>query len=351
MIFRDRERIECCDHGPSRWETQKTWVWARMGFATVHDRHPDLPPAMKRIATACCVNFGKECRDEWLIREWRRQLEQAAEALATGFAGLPEPIDFFYTPNTTTWFPAGVSGDEPVVVYQFDSGVSLVPYGNKIPPTFAGQVATFIIGVATVLKSVHEAGFVLRQIPLWSVTWNNPARRYGLREGLGLAPIGQSNFHPQIGFPMVAPKWTAPECFDADCRITPASDVYALGKTVLALLGHDVPNVPRLPGVHDALEAVERRIGQQLPDRIRRLLLLALHPQPHQRPRSMEDVVGMVDDGPDVGLPPAAFQTTAKAQPAWRPPHDQKPLPQGPYRRPNGPGGGKRAKKGPRRGN
>lgn len=321
-----------------------------MRFATVHDRHPDLPPAMTRIATACCVNFGKECRDEWMVREWRRQFEQAAEALATGFAGLPEPVDFFYTPNTATWFPTGVSRDEPVVVYQFEPGGSLIPYGDKVSANFDRELTTFIKGVAVTLKSVHEAGFVIRQIPLGSVTWNSPAHRYVLREGLGLAPIGHSNFHPQIGFPMVVPKWTAPECFDADAQVTVASDVYALGKTVLALLGHDLPNVPLLRSVHDSLESAERRLGQRLSDRIRRLLLLALHPQPHQRPRSMDDVVGLVDDGPDLGVPPAAsVQPRLQTRPAWRPPHPQKPLPQGPYRKPGHANRGKRGRNGPTR--
>ena len=300
-----------------------------MSFATVRDDHPDLPTAMQRMASACCLNFTPTCRDEWLVRDWRRQIEHAVQALSTGFAGLPEPIDFFYASNKVTSFPEGVSRDEPVVVYQFASGIPVTSYSDGVSASFARELTTFILGIASVLKSVHEAGFVLRQIPLPSVAWNQAARRYSLREWLGIAPIGPSNFHPRIGFPTVAPKWSAPECFDADAEVTTASDVYALGKTVLAVLGHNPPNVPLLPRVHDSIEAAERRLAAPLPDRIRRLLLLALHPQPRQRPRDMDQIVGLLFDGPDPRVPPTPpppARPPANAGQAKRPRNSPNPL-------------------------
>jgi hypothetical protein len=350
MTLRANHLIECCDRGPTRWASEKTWTWACMSYATVQDRHPDLPPAMARRATACCLHFGPECRDEWLVREWRCQFEHAVRALATGFSGLPEPVDFLYTHNTATWFPPRVSRDEPVVVHQHDHGSPAVPYGADISATFPHELTTFILSIAAILKSVHDAGFVMRQLPLTSVVWNHAARRYSLRDGLGIAPIGQSNFHPRIGFPMVLPQWSAPECFDADAEITPASDVYAFGKTVLALLGHDIPRSAVLPAVHDAVEGLERRFAGQVPERIRRLLLLALHPQPHQRPRNMDDVAGMLLDGPNPvapPTPPSMPPQVSKAGQAMRRRPPQKPLPQGPYTKPRGNQGLRRNRKGP----
>jgi hypothetical protein len=76
-----------------------------MSFATVRDEHPDLPTAMERMANACCLSFTRNYCDEWLVREWRRQIEHAVQALGTGFAGLPEPIDFFYASNGVASFP------------------------------------------------------------------------------------------------------------------------------------------------------------------------------------------------------------------------------------------------------
>jgi serine/threonine protein kinase len=324
-----------------------------MSFATVRDEHPDLPTAMERMATACCLSFTPSYCDEWLVREWRRQIEHAVQALGTGFAGLPEPIDFFYSSNGVTPFPEGVSRDEPVVVYQYAPGMPMGPYGDAVSPNFARELMTFILGIATVLKSVHEAGFVLRQIPLPSVSWNKAARRYSLRSWLGIAPIGPSNFHPRIGFPTVAPKWSAPECFDADAEVTTASDVYALGKTVLALLGHYLPNVPLLPRVHDSIEAVERRLATQLPDRVRRLLLLALHPHPRQRPRDMDQIVGLLFDGPDPRVPPTPpppSRPPANADLAKRPRNSPNRSYAGTNRRPGGGNGGRQTNQGPQGG-
>lgn len=364
MTFPANLPIECCDRGPTRWETEKTWTWARMSYATVCDRHPDLPPAMTRLATACCLHFGPECRDEWLVREWRRQFEHAVLALATGFSGLPEPVDLFYTLNRTTWFPASVSRDEPVVVYQRDHGSPAAPYGTSVSAYFARELTTFILGIAAILRSVHEAGFVMRQLPLSTVVWNHAARRYSLRDGLSIAPIGHSNFHPRIGFPMVVPQWSAPECFDADAEVTPASDVYALGKTVLALLGHDIPKSPLMPTVHEAVEGVARRFADRVPERIRRLLLLSLHPHPRQRPRDMDQVVGMLLEGPDQAIAPtppppspprpspavAGHVARPHATPRSARGHHQKPLYQGPYPKPNGVRGGRRDRKDPQGG-
>jgi len=320
-----------------------------MSYATVLDRHPDLSAAMARRATACCLNFGPDCRDEWLVREWRRQFEHAAQSLSTGFSGLPEPLDFFYTVNTAPQFPAGVIRDEPVIVFQFDTGLPAIAYGDDVSPTFAHELTTFILGAATIFKSLHDAGFVLRQLPLNSVVWNRAARRYSFREGLGIAPIGHSNFHPRIGFPMIMPQWSAPECFDAEAEITPASDVYALGKTVLALLGHNIPRTAVLPNVHDAVEGLERRFGNHVPDRIRRLLLLALHPDPHQRTRDMDQVVGMLFDGDAPVTPPTPplFPQASHIATKTRPRAPQKPLRRGPSAGPRGAKGGGHDRKGP----
>lgn len=349
MIFRVDETIVSCDHGPTRWMVDRTWTWNSVEFATVRDLHPDVTPPMRRMASACCISFDRAGGDEWLVREWRRQFEQAVHNLAVGFAGLPEPVDFLYALNTTAPIPRGVPRDEPILVYQFDPGrpvKSLEGTGNAA--TFNRVLATFIRGLADVLRAVHDAGFVMRQVPLPSVAWNDAARRYGLREGLALMTIGQSNFHPRIRFPMVDPRWTAPECHEADAEVTPASDVYALGKTVLALLGHDVPPRPLLPGVHDAVEAVNLRFPGRLPDRIRRLLLLALHPDPRQRLRDMDQVVGMLHDGPEPPPLPAAPPLAIAPEPASAGPHrgprpqsakprgprSHEPLAQGPVRKP-----------------
>jgi hypothetical protein len=329
MPFRENHPIASCDHGPTRWTVTKTWTWNSVRFAWVQDSHPELQTPMSRRAVACCLDYGPDA-DEWLVRDWRRQFEESIRAVGSGFAGLPEPIDCFYAPTGGSRQARSILREEQVVVYATEPGRPVTPYRVTDVPSITllnQQLTTFITGLAEIIKTVHDAGYVMRNVPLPGVTWNNTARGYGIREWLGIAAFGPSNYHVRIGFPSIDPRWTAPECYDPEALLTPATDVYALGKTVLALLGHAVPNQPLLPHVHDAVDAAGRRLGGRLSDRIRRLLLVALHPNPKLRPHDMDQVVGMLFDGPEPPRPPAAPPTPGitpqnspvKPQPSPRP--------------------------------
>jgi hypothetical protein len=332
-----RHAIESCDHGPTRWLVETTSTEGRMAFATIRDAHPDIPAAMTRRAHACWLFHGPDAGDNWLVHEARRQFEAAVQAFGTGFSGLPEPVDFFYFHNTVDRFRPGISRDEPLAVYLHDSGVVLGPFTQdaaRDEAAFSRQLSTLIRGLAEILKTVHDSGFVLRHLCPRAITWNAPARRYGIQDWLGITAIGESGFHPKIGIPTVIPGWSAPECYDGEGVLTPATDVYALGKAVLALLGHRMPAEPLLANFTGAVEAAQARFQGRIPERIRRFLLLALNPRQKQRLRDMDEVVGMLHDGPEP--PPLPAAPTRNAPPpagtvAARPPRPHKPLPQGPF--------------------
>jgi hypothetical protein len=335
MPFIPNHPLESSDHGPTHWTVTKTWVWNHIRYAHVRDVRPDLQAPMQRRAIACCLDFEDRDGDEWLVREWRRQFEEAARAISTGFAGLPEPVDAFYAPNGPPDYAPALSREELVVVFEAEAGAVMAPCSPTAVPAaalFSRQLITFVQSLAETLKTVHDSGFVLRQVPLTGVTWNPAARCYGVRDWLGVTALGPSNFHPRIGFPALDARWSAPECYDADARLTPATDVYALGKSLLALLGHAPPRQALLDNVHDAVDAVAARVGGRLPERVRRLLLLALHPHPKQRLRDMDQVVGMLYDGPEPPQPPAdppPFEARVKSKPI-----DLRPAHQPPRHRP-----------------
>lgn len=300
MLFQKDQRIRVSGGKSTRWRVEDCRHDLTVTFLKLRDDHPDVQPPMVRSAVGVCINYFRNRVDEWLIQDWRRQFIEACQAVSGNFAGLPEPLDFFRIDTRDREVPDHLRADEPFFVYCYGQGREVFPLNPKFvsgTEDLARRIKTFVYDLAYILRALHQEGLLVRQLPLTGLRWLASSRKYFLGEFLSLGTQGASNYHPNIPFLTLEPRYSAPECFDASAGLTPATDVFALAKTVLMWLGKRFHRSEAV--VLDAVTALNQidvSFRNLLPAPAVRFLKLALQPDPGQRPQNMNDVMALITD-------------------------------------------------------
>jgi serine/threonine protein kinase len=190
------------------------------------------------------------------------------------------------------------------IVTEFVDGVELTAVLGQIHPTSA-ELKSLIRRLADGLRAAHELGAVHRDISPDNVLL--PDRRldrariidFGIAKDLDptKATIVGDGFAGKLAY-------VAPEQFgDFGREIGPWTDIYSLGLVIMAVAtGKDVDMGSTL------VEAVDKRrqgidLGA-LPDDLRPILERMLMADPAKRARSMDEVLGMLDDQGRTTFPP-----------------------------------------------
>ncbi len=298
MWFEQGTWIKDATGRKTRWQVADWRHDRTLSYLRLHDGHPGVKPPMIRESVGVCINYHGHQVDQWLIEDWRKQFREACEAASGNFTGLPEPVDFFTIRNQDHEVPEHLKEGEPFFIYcyaKFFEVRSMDWRRFKAQGQVAAYLKRFVYDLAYVLRSLHQAGLVLRQLPLTALRWLPTSRRYFIGEFLSLTRQGPSGFHPRIPFLNLDHRFSAPECFDERQTLTPATDVYCLAKSVLLFLGGRTPgNAPWPADPELALATVAPANRALIPEPILRFLRLALRLAPDQRPTSMGEVMGLV---------------------------------------------------------
>ena len=298
MIFKQGERIKLFEGGaPSRWEVEKVFSEGRLTFLMLIDREDSIKPPMIRRATGICINYHQQNPDDWSIKAWRQEFTNACKASAGNFSGMPEPIDFFYFRSQENAIPDKLKGWEPFFVYMYGDFLNVLPYNPKklkANPDITILLKRFVYDLGYILKDIHNKNLVLRQLPLQGLRYLKSSQKHVIGEFISISPQGESNYNPDIPFLSLSSQYCAPECFDAKGRLTAATDVYALARSVLMLLGiHFDKKIPFPRDITPYLNQVETQYSLALPKNLERFFKLSLAHDPGKRFQSISEALAM----------------------------------------------------------
>ena len=278
MLFRINQPIQECNGRQTRWLVTDCRPDPTLTFVKLSDQHRDIDLPMVRSAVGVCINYFRHRVDDWLVGDWRRQFTEAIEAASGNFAGLPEPMDYFHIRTTDREVPQHLQEDDPFFVYcysQAEEVFPLNPHDVRNAEDLSRRIKTFVYDLAYILRALNDQGLVLRQLPLISLRYLKSSRKYFLGEFLSLCKQGPSNYYPIIPFLTLVPGYSAPECFDPAGQLTPATDVFALGKTLLMWLGKRFRrDDPPLVDVAQTLHEIDVKFQPLLPEATVRFLKL-----------------------------------------------------------------------------
>jgi serine/threonine protein kinase len=210
-------------------------------------------------------------------------------------------------PNIVRLLDVVEDEDEIVLVMPYMNGGNLaerVTQHGPAPPEEVGRLAQRLLGA---LATAHAAGIIHRDIKPANVLFDDKGEPC-------LADFGVAHTWDQTGGLTVAgmvvgtPGFMAPEQA-RDEQLTPASDVFALGATLLYAgtgVGPFGSGDPGLLMVRAADGKVER-IPKTLPAGLRRRLRAMLHPRPERRPTAAALLTG---DQSALRRPPARTRMT-----------------------------------------
>jgi Protein kinase domain len=187
-------------------------------------------------------------------------------------------------PNVVALLDVVDDGDEIVLVMPFMPGGSLaerVAQHGPAPPDEVERQAVRLLGA---LASAHAAGVVHRDIKPANILFDD-------RGEPCLADFGVALSHDQThgltaaGMVVGTPGFMSPEQARGE-PVSPASDVFSLGATLLFAASGEAPYGQGDPGLLmvRAASGKVQRVPRSLPRSLRRLLRPTLDPRPERRP-------------------------------------------------------------------
>jgi hypothetical protein len=214
-----------------------------------------------------------------------------------------EVLRRLHHPNVVRLLDVVEEGDDIVLVMPYLSGGNLadrVAQHGPAPPDEIDRLAQRLLGG---LVEAHTAGIIHRDVKPGNVLYDEHAEPYLADFGLAHS-WDQTHGLTVAGMVVGTPGFMPPEQA-RDEPLTPASDIFALGATLLYAatgVGPFGTGDPGLLMVRAAGGKVER-LPKTLPKPLRRRLAAMLDPRPERRPTASALLAGY-STGRHVGLPP-----------------------------------------------
>ncbi len=189
-------------------------------------------------------------------------------------------------PNVVGLLDVVDEGDEIVLVMPYMSGGSLAERVAQHGPAPADEVERQARRLLGALASAHRAGIVHRDIKPANVLFDDRGEPCLADFGVALSR-DQTHGLTVAGMVVGTPGFMAPEQARGEI-VSPATDVFSLGATLLFAATGDGPYGQGDPGllmIRAASGKVER-VPKSLPGSLRRLLRSMLDPRPERRPNA-----------------------------------------------------------------
>jgi hypothetical protein len=191
-------------------------------------------------------------------------------------------------PNVVRLLDVLDQGDEIVLVMPYMSGGSLAERVAQHGPAPADEVERQARRLLGALASAHRAGVIHRDIKPANVLFDERGEPCLADFGVALSR-DQTHGLTVAGMVVGTPGFMAPEQARGE-PVTPATDVFSLGATLLFAATGDGPYGQGDPGLLMVRAAGGRveRVPKQLPGSLRKLLRATLDPRPERRPSAAE---------------------------------------------------------------
>ncbi|WP_200388283.1 hypothetical protein [Thiocapsa imhoffii] len=223
---------------------------------------------------------------DFAIQHLRDDLMRVARILGEGgYNFLPEPIDLITFDNQHDPMEAELRSTEIGLVLAQTSGKKLLPLRTDRDGRInVANLRQLIVPTLKTMRLLHNRKVVMQAVARTQVTIN-PVTQLPYFKGIQtLMFMGDFNgFNPNRAGLLPSRVFAAPECFDSNGRLTPATDIYAAGKLAMQLLldqdyvRHFTPQNPCPSDVQTLINALG------LPEPWPRFLAMCLQPDPRQR--------------------------------------------------------------------
>jgi len=228
-----------------------------------------------------------------------------------------EVLRRLHHPNVVRLVDVLDEGDEIVLVMPYLNGGSLAERVAQHGPAPADEVERQARRLFGALAQAHAAGIVHRDIKPANILFDDRGEPLLADFGVAQTP-DQTQGLTVTGMVVGTPGFMAPEQARGE-QVTPASDVFSLGATLLFAATAEGPfgiGDPALLMVRAASNKVEK-VPRSLPTSLRRLLKETLHARPERRPTATDLVSpqGFVSALPSVRRPqtPASWAVVGGA--------------------------------------
>jgi hypothetical protein len=195
-----------------------------------------------------------------------------------------EVLRRLHHPNVVGLLDVIDEGDEIVLVMPYLAGGSLAERVAQHGPAPADEVERQALRLLGALASAHRAGIVHRDIKPANVLFDDRGEPCLADFGVALSR-DQTHGLTVAGMVVGTPGFMAPEQARGE-PVSPATDVFSLGATLLFAATGDGPYGQGDPGllmVKAAAGKIEK-VPRQLPKTLRTLIVAMLDPRPERRP-------------------------------------------------------------------
>lgn len=183
-------------------------------------------------------SLGSHDRD-FAIQNLRDALLRVVERLAEGsYNFLPEPVDLLTLSNHEDPMDLELRAQEPAVVLTTVSGAAVRPAMDpNSRQIHVPRLKGVVIAALKSLRSLHRNRSVIQQFQMASVRFNAVTYQVGFTGVYALMRMDDFiGFNERRTTLSPDPRFAAPEVLDPKGRLTPATDIYAVGKLALQLL-------------------------------------------------------------------------------------------------------------------
>ena len=253
----------------------------------------DCAPTMgNRLLWMLTLNYENlPDRDkEYAVGTLRESLYGVAKLLCANYTFLPEPVDIIEFCNNQDVMELQQREQEVGLIFAQSSGdpPALLNCDEK---QLSAMKNRLLIPIIKTLGQLHQQKTIIQSIPVASVKINKITQSPYLMDFTSLVQL--DNFVGYNANKIILrpdPLYAAPECFDPDSSLSPATDVYAVGKFILQLIlkeGYKNYITPDDPFPRDLQNLVN---SLRLPDPWPRFLALCLQHDPKQRFQNVSEL-------------------------------------------------------------
>jgi len=182
--------------------------------------------------------------------------------------------------------------DQAWIAMELVQGQDLDQYLEKTAPLPIQEAIRLAIQMAEALAYAHKRGVIHRDFKPANVilSLENSAKI----TDFGLAKLARSSIHTQIGSIMGTPAYMSPEQAQGQ-KVDLRSDIYAFGVTLYRMLAGHLPFEGDVESIiAQKLTAEPARIPhlkEQIPKRLRQIVMQMLNKEADKRPDSLDEVV------------------------------------------------------------
>lgn len=275
----------------------------------------DQAPGMERVMQLLTLDYSKlpATDRDFAIQQLRDDFMRVIRILGEGgYNFLPEAVDWITFTNSLDPMDADLRGHEIGLIHTHTAGSALFPIQrDQNGQLNEHHLRRTVLATLKTMRVLHDKKVVMQALARTQILLNPVTYQPYFKGIQTLMFMGEfTGFNPNRHGLAPSKIFAAPECFDPCGRLTPATDIYALGKLALQLLfskkyfQHFTPDNPFPVDVQNLINSLG------LPEPWPCFLSMCLQQNPKQRFQTATEA--------EVFLMPSEKQKSIKEQRGYR---------------------------------